>query len=88
MSYVKKEIRYIRDSFSQIIKALIIFVLFSSGLFVALSLRSVGTNGTIISFVSIISEIITLTICYFLLKKYLVVSEEKEEKQVKKGMIK
>lgn len=88
MSFVKKEFRYIRDSFSQIIKALFIFILFSSGLFVALLLRSVGTNGTIISFVSIISEIITLTICYFLLKKYISATEEKEENQGKKGKTK
>jgi uncharacterized protein YacL len=79
MSYVKKEIRYIRDSFSQILKAFIIFILFSSGLFVALLLRSIGTNGTIISFASIISEIITLILCYFLLKKYIVIPEEKEK---------
>ena len=79
MSFVKKEIRYIRDSFSQILKALFIFISFSSGLFVALLLRSIGTNGTIISFVSIISEIIMLIMCYFLLRKYVKVTEEKEE---------
>jgi uncharacterized protein YacL len=78
MSYVKKEIQYIRDSFSQILKAFIVFILFSSGLFVALLLRSIGTNGTIISSVSIISEIIALIMCYFLLKKYIVAPEEKE----------
>jgi len=86
MSYVKKEIRYVRDSFAQILKALFIFVLFSSGLFVALLLRMAGTNGTIISFVSIVSEIITLIICYFLLKKYIKPTEEKEE--AKKGKAK
>jgi len=85
MSYVKKEIRYIRDSFSQILKAFIIFILFSSGLFVAILLRNIGINGTMISFVSIISEIISIILCYFLLKKYIVVTEEKE---VKKGKTK
>ena len=85
MSFVKKEIRYIKDSFTQILKALIVFILFSSGLFVALLLRSIGTNGTIISFVSIISEVITLILCYLLLKKYIVVTKEKE---VKKGKTK
>ena len=85
MSYVKKEIRYIRDSFSQILKAFIIFILFSSGLFVAILLRNIGINGTMISFVSIISEIISIVLCYFLLKKYIVVTEEKE---VKKGKTK
>lgn len=86
MSFVKKEIRYIRDSISQILKAVFIFILFSSGLFVALSLRSIGTNGTIISFVSIVSEIIMLIICYFLLKKYIKPTVEKEE--AKKGKTK
>lgn len=85
MSYVKKEIRYIRDSFSQILKAFIIFILFSLGLFVALLLRNIGINGTMISFVSIICEIISIILCYFLLKKYIVVTEEKE---VKKGKTK
>lgn len=85
MSYVKKEIRYIRDSFSQILKAFIIFILFSSGLFVAILLRNIGINGTMISFVSIICEIISIILCYFLLKKYIVITEEKE---VKKGKTK
>jgi len=78
MSFVKKEISYIRDSFSQIIRAFIIFMLFSSGLFSALLLRVVGINGTFISFISISIEIIMLIISYFLLKRFIQPAEKKE----------
>lgn len=85
MSFVKKTIGYIKDSFFQILKAIITFILFSSGLFSALLLRLVGTNGTIISFISISIEIIALIISYFLLRSYL---ETGEKKEVGKGKAK
>lgn len=78
MSFVKKEIGYIRESFSQILKATFVFLLFSSGLFCALLLRLVGINGTFISFISISIEIIMIIISYFLLKSFIGPSEKKE----------
>ncbi|TFG23778.1 MAG: hypothetical protein EU532_13175 [Promethearchaeota archaeon] len=78
MSFVKKEIGYIRDSFSQILRAIFIFVLFSSGLICALLLRLVGTNGTFISFISITIEIIMLIISYFLLNNFIETTEKTE----------
>lgn len=78
MSFVKKEIGYIKDSFSQILRAFIIFVLFSSGLFCALFLRLIGINGTFITFISISIEIIMLIISYFLLKRFIEPAEKKE----------
>ena len=85
MSFLKKEIGYIKDSFSQIFRALIIFILFSSGLFCALSLRLIGINGTFISFISITIELIALIITYFLLKNFI---EPAEKREVVKGTTK
>ncbi|MFX1309227.1 MAG: hypothetical protein ACFE9M_01585 [Promethearchaeota archaeon] len=84
LSWIKKEIVYIKDSFFEIIKALFLVVLASSGLGFALILRYLGYNGTIISFVSIIAEIISLLLCYYLLRGYLK-TEEKAEISKSKG---
>ena len=84
ISWIKKEIVYIKDSFSEIIKALFLVILVSSGLGFALILRYLGYNGTIISFFSIIAELISLLLCYFLLRGYLK-TEEKAETPTPKG---
>ena len=78
LSWIKKEIGYIKDSFFEIIKALFLVILVSSGLGFALILRYLGYNGTIISFFSIITEIISLLLCYFLLRGYLETEETAE----------
>lgn len=77
-SWIKKEIGYIFSSFSQIIKALLLVGFASSGLGCAVFLRYLGYNGTIITFVSIIVEIIALVLCYFLIRGYLKTAEKKE----------
>jgi len=84
LSWIKKEIGYIKDSFFEIIKALFLVILVSSGLGFALILRYLGYNGTIISFFSIIAEFISLLLCYFLLRGYLK-TEEKAETPKPKG---
>jgi len=78
ISWIKKELGYLKDSFMEIVKGFFIFILASSGLGSALFLRYLGYNGTIIIFVSIIIEVISLLICYFLFKGYLKQAEEKE----------
>ncbi|MFW9970488.1 MAG: hypothetical protein ACFFDF_09830 [Candidatus Odinarchaeota archaeon] len=83
-SWIKKELGYIISSFSQIIIALFVVILASSGLGCAIFLRYLGYNGTIISFVSIIVEIVSLLLCYFLLRGYLK-TEEKVETSATKG---
>jgi len=75
LSWIKKELFYIKDSFSEIIKAFIFFVLASSGFGCALYLRYQGYNGTIITFVSLIVEFIALILCYFLFRGYLKTEE-------------
>ena len=88
MSWIKRELSYIKDSFSQIIKALILFLLASLGLLSALYLRFLGFNGTIISFVGIIVEIVALVLLFFLFRKHLLIKEEAKEESLKKKSLK
>ena len=83
-SWIKKEIAYIKNSFSQIVLGLILVILASSGLGCAIILRYLRYNGTIITFFSIIVEFISLILCYFLLRGYLK-SEEISEVSKSKG---
>lgn len=83
-SWIKKELVYLKDSFFEIIKGFIFVILASAGLGCALLLRYLGYNGTIISFFGIITEIISLLLCYFLFRGYLK-SEEKTEPSKQKG---
>ena len=77
-SWIKKEIVYIKNSFSQIILGLFLVILASSGLGCAIILRYLRFNGTIITFFSIIIEFISLILCYFLLRGYLKSQESSE----------
>lgn len=88
MSWIKRELSYIKDSFSQIIQALILFLLASLGLLSALYLRFLGLNGTIISFMGIIVEIVALVLLLFLFKKHLLIKEEAKEESLKKKSLK
>lgn len=83
-SWIKKELVYIKDSFSEIIKGIILVALASSGVVLALLFRYLGYNGTIITFVGIVTEFISLLVCYFLFRNYLP-SEEKTEPSRPKG---
>ncbi len=85
VSWIKKELIYIKDSLAEIIKGIILVALASSGVAFALLLRYLGGyNGTIITFVGIVAEFISLFICYFLFRNYLK-SEEKTESSKPKG---
>ena len=77
-SWIKKEIIYLKDSFIEIIKGIILVALASSGLVFALLLRYLGYNGTIITFFGLISEFIALILCYFLFRSYLETEEKSE----------
>jgi hypothetical protein len=81
-SWIKKEIVYIKDSFFELVKALFLVILASSGLGFAIFLRYLKYNGITITFFSLIFEFISLILCYFLFKGYLK-SEEKSEKTSK-----
>ena len=83
-SWIKKEIIYIKDSFIEILKGIILVALISSGLVFALLLRYLGYNGTIITFFGLISEFIALILCYFLFRRYLKSEEKTEPSQLKR----
>jgi hypothetical protein len=83
ISWIKKELTYIKDSFIDIIKGFIFFILATSGLAVAIFLRYSGYDGTAITFVGLLVEFISLFLCYFLFKKYLKSKEELEKSNSK-----
>jgi multisubunit Na+/H+ antiporter MnhB subunit len=83
MSWLKKELGYIVDSISQIIKGFILFVCVTSGLGCALLLRHLGYNGTIIAFTGIVIEAICLFLSYLFFKKHF--SPEEEGETMQKG---
>ena len=75
-TWIKKELGYIKDSFPEIIKGFILFILAFSGLGCALVLRYLGYNGTIITFLGIATEFVGLILCFFVFKGYLKPREE------------
>ncbi|MCK4687847.1 MAG: hypothetical protein KAT66_06940 [Candidatus Lokiarchaeota archaeon] len=82
-TWIKKELGYIKDSFLEIIKGFILFILAFSGLGFALVLRYLGYNGTIISFLGVATELIALILCYFMFKGYVKPREEPEPSKPK-----
>ena len=81
MSWLKKELDYIKDSFSQIIKGFILFVCATSGLGCALLLRHLGYNGTIIAFTGIVIEAIGLFLSFLFFQKHFTPQEEDDAMQ-------
>ncbi len=81
MSWLKKELEYIKDSFSQIIKGFILFVCATSGLVCALLLRNLGYDGTIIAFTGIVVEAIGLFLSYLFFQKHFTPEEEDDTMQ-------
>jgi hypothetical protein len=89
MSGLKTGLGYLKDSFSQILKGFILFILATSGLGFAILLRDLGYNGSTIAFAGIILEAIGLILSYILLLKYVTIKEEDKEKEQKgKGKFK
>ncbi|MFX1377000.1 MAG: hypothetical protein ACFFA0_14435 [Promethearchaeota archaeon] len=67
-----------------IIRGFIVFILASSGLAIAIFLRYLGYNGTVITLFGLLVEFISLILCYFLLKKYIKSKEELEKSKLTK----
>lgn len=89
MSGLKTGLGYIKDSFSQILKGFILFILVTSGLGFAILLRVLGFNGSTIVSVGITLEAICLMLSYLLLRKYVTLKEEESDKtQERKGKLK
>ena len=85
MSGLKTGLGYIKDSFSQILKGFILFVLATSGLGVAVLLREFEFNSSAIASTGIILEVIGLILSYLFLRKYVTLEEEEEEDKKQKG---
>ncbi|TES94034.1 MAG: hypothetical protein E3J90_13475 [Promethearchaeota archaeon] len=84
MPWLKKELGYIKSSFSQILIGIILVGLTISGLGLAIFLRFADFNGTIIAFAGITTEVISIIICYLLLRRYVIPKEEGSNKSVQK----
>ena len=84
-SWIKKEIEYLIKSLPDIMKGFVFFLLGFSGLGCALLLRFFDFNGTFISTLSVLIEIISLLLCYYLFKGSFKVKEEIEQVPSKKG---
>lgn len=81
MSGIKTTLGYIKDSFSQILKGLILVILATSGLAFAILLKHLGFNGSIIASAGLILETIGLVLSYLLLRKHIKLKEEENNKQ-------
>ena len=83
MSGIKTGLGYIKNSFSQLLKGFVLFLLATSGLGVAVLLREFGFNGSTIASVSIILEAVGLILSYLLLRKNISIKEEDEDRKPK-----
>lgn len=83
LSWIKKEFTYLKDSSLEIIKGLILVILATAGLGCAIFLRYLGFNGIVITFSGIITEIISLLLCYFVFRDYLKTEEKTAESNAK-----
>ena len=81
MAWIKKELKYLKDSFSQILNGIILTILASAGLLSAIMLRTLSFNGTMITFVSIVVEVIALGLVYFYLRNFFTVKEEDQKQK-------
>ena len=84
ISWIKKELEYLKDSFPEILKGFVFFVLSISGFAVGILLRTLGFDGYVILFGGIVTAIICTFILYLFFKKYLK-TEETERPPQKKG---
>lgn len=83
MSWLKKELNYIKESIPQIINGFLLFLLVSSGPGVAIFLNFLDQNGTIIAFLSFVIELLSLIASYFLVRKHFIDKEEVSKIQKK-----
>jgi Mg2+/Co2+ transporter CorB len=88
MPWLKKELGYIKTSFSQILIGILLVGLTISGLAFAIFLRYAGFNGTIIAFTGITIEVISIIISYLLLRRYVIPKEEGSNKTIQKVKLK
>ena len=85
ISFIKRQIQYIKDSLPDIIRGLIFFMLAFSGLAVALIMRYLGYNGVQIATASVSVEAVGMILCYIIFKNLLKPQEEEQSSGFKKG---
>jgi hypothetical protein len=73
----------LKNSWAEILFGFILFLLAISGLAIALLLRSFGFDGGTIVFLSLITEILSLFVCYFLFNKKYLTEEPQSNKREK-----
>ncbi len=86
---VKAYVRYVKTSFSDILKALILVLLIGAGPFLASILRLGGVDGWTILYVGTIEEVITFVVLFVLGKKGIIfknIRQEDFQKSSKKGL--
>jgi len=82
-SKIRTILKNLLKSFPEIIFGFILFLLATSGFILALILRSFGLNGGNIVFLGLITEIFSLSACYFIFtRRYL--KEEPEKEKIEK----
>ena len=84
ISWFKNKLEYLKDSLPEIIKGFLLFILVLSGLGCAIYLRYLGYDGYMITFISIIVQVLAMIFSYFLFKKYLISDENMETRQITK----
>ncbi len=87
-SEVKAYVSYVKTSFSDVVKALVVVLLIGSGPFLAVALRIGDIDGWTILYVGTIEEVITFVILFVLGKKGVIlknIRQEDFEKTPKKG---
>ncbi|MFX1366593.1 MAG: hypothetical protein ACFFCE_00150 [Promethearchaeota archaeon] len=82
-SWFKKELSYIINSFFEIIKAIILVILITAGLGCAIFLIYLGFNGIVSTIAGLITEIISLVLCYLIFRGYLKIEEKTEDSNTK-----
>jgi amino acid permease len=85
---IKAYVTYVKTSFSDVVKAIILVVLISAGPLLAVILRVGGADGYTVLYVAVIAEIITFIVLYVLGKKgslFKNIRQEDFKKSSKKG---
>ena len=85
ISWIKRQIQYIKDSLPDLIRGFIFFILAFSGLACALIMRYLGFNGAQIATASIAVEVVAMILCYIIFKSFTVPPEEGQPSGIKKA---
>jgi hypothetical protein len=86
IEWIKDQLNHLKESIPEILASLFIFGFTISGIGVGILLRYFEFDGLIITFYSIIAEVIGIIVLYFILKGYLKSHEKPTEITRKKKL--